>query len=408
MLLILSNFYDENMPSWPKTIAIHGVNLIHKGYNIHWIMPHKTGVFNKIEKSSYNEVDIYLIPFTTLDDKIAKAISMIIYYFRLLIFLLKTMSKNRYDIVEVKDDAIAGVIALIIKSIFKAPITYNHSFPFYQGAKEAYKSGIAGITTLLYEKIKKIILCKIVLKYVDFIFPVSIEMIYNLEKEGIKKEKMLPIPLGIEPSIFQYSMPKMELLRKKFSLEKKYFVFINVGSMSKMRGTSLIIKAFKKVLKTYPNTKMLLVGDGDDLQNLKEIVKDLGIDNNVIFTGKAPYWDVPSYISIADVGLSIIYPRKCYYVSSPCKLFEYMVLKKPVIANIEIPEHQRVIENSNCGLLIEYDTNQLANAMLWMLEHPKDLEKMGKNGYEWVINNRNFKKMAKKLDSIYVDLLQKR
>jgi len=396
------------MPSWPKTIAIHGVNLIHKGYNIHWIMPHKAGVFNKIEKRCYKEVDIYLIPFTTRDDKIAKAISMFIYYFRLLIFLLKTMSKNRYDIVEVKDDAIAGVIALIIKSIFKVPITYNHSFPFYQGAKEAYESSIGKITTVLYEKIKKIILYKIVLKYVDFIFPVSTEMIDKLEKEGIKKEKMLPVPLGIEPSIFQYSLPKIESLRRKFSLEKKYFIFISVGSMNKMRGTSMIIKAFKIVLKANPNTKILIVGDGDDLQNLRKIVKDLGIGNNAIFTGKVPYWDVPSYINIADVGLSIIYPRKCYYVSSPCKLFEYMALKKPVIANIEIPEHQRVIENSSCGLLVEYDINQLANAMLWMLEHPKDLEQMGENGYRWVINNRNFKKMAKKLDSIYTDLLQKR
>ena len=82
-----------------------------------------------------------------------------------------------------------------------------------------------------------------------------------------------------------------------------------------------------------------------------------------------------------------------------------MALRKPVIANREIPEHKRVIKNSQGGVLTEFREEAMAKAMLYVLEHKEKVGDMGKKGYEWVKENRTFKEMAEKLEKIYINLL---
>jgi glycosyltransferase involved in cell wall biosynthesis len=405
MLLVLSNFFEEERPTWPEVIGIYGINFHDKRHNIHWIMPYKTGFFNKIKVVYFKNVKIYLIPFTRSNNIILKALSTILYQVRLLIFLFISLSKRKYNLIQVRDDALAGLSAIFLKSLFRVKTTFNYSFPFYQADNESYKIGSTGLLSLLYRKIMKIILVGIVLKYSDFIFPISKEMIEELSEEGIDREKMFPISLGIDFSIFQVDTDKTSDLMKKLSINRNDFVYIYVGVIVKMRGLDTVLKAFGRLQKNHKKAKLLFVGDGDALKDLKRISKDLDLEENVIFTGRISYWDIPNHIDLADVGLSLIFPRKCYYVSSPNKLFEYMALRKPVIANREIPEHERVIKSSNGGVLTEFKEDEISKAMSYAIEHGEKVKDMGEKGYEWVKENRTFKQMSERLKSIYDTIL---
>jgi len=405
MLLILSNFYEKENPSWPEVISIFGINFPKKGHKIHWVMPYKIGFFTKIKVVYFKNVKIYLIPFTKSNCIILQVISMILYELRLLIFLFVSLGKRKYNLIQVRDDALAGLYAILLKSLFGITTTFNYSFPFYMEAYESYKIGSTGFLSLFYRKMMNILLIKIVLKYSDFIFPISKEMLEELSREGIDEKKMFPIPLGIDLSIFQVDNDKTSDLTKKLSIDNNNFVYIYVGAITKIRGLHIVLKAFGRLTKNHKKAKLLFVGDGDALKDIKRISGDLDIEENVIFTGRVPYWDIPNYIDLADVGLSLIFPRKCYHVSSPGKLFEYMTLRKPVIANKEIPEHERVIKNSQGGILTEFKEEEIANAMLYFIEHKEKVNDMGEKGYEWVKENRTFKQMAEKLENIYIQLL---
>lgn len=403
MLLVLPNFYNKDKPTWPEVISIYGVNLPKKGHKICWIMPYKSGIFNKMKIVFFKDVKIYLIPFTKSDRFSLKAISTIFYEIRLLIFLFVSLGKKKYNLIQVRDDVFAGFSSIFLKYFFRVNTTFNYSFPSYLGTYEEYKAGSIGFLSLFYRLIMNFLLITIVLKFSDFIFPISKEMIEDLSKEGIDKEKMYAIPLGIDLSIFKSNKDKTSDLMKKFSIDKNDFVFIYVGAIVKIRGLHVVIKAFKKLSKIH--TKLLFVGDGDALKNMQSISKDLDIEENIIFTGNVPYWDIPSYIDLADVGLSLISPLKCYNVSSPGKLFEYMAIKKPVIANKEIPEHERVLKNSNGGVLTEFKEEEITKAMSYIIDNKKKAKNMGEKGYEWVKENRSFKQMADKLEDIYITIL---
>jgi glycosyltransferase involved in cell wall biosynthesis len=244
MLLILSNFYNEEKPTWPEVISIFGINLPRKEHKIHWVMPYKIGFFTKIKVVYFKNVKIYLIPFTKSNCIILKAISMILYELRLLIFLFVSLGKRKYNLIQVRDDALAGLSAIFLKYLFGVNTTFNYSFPFYIGTYESYKIGSTGFLSLFYRKMMNILLIKIVLKYSDFIFPISKEMLEELSKEGIDEEKMFPIPLGIDLSIFQVDNDKTSDLTKKLSIDNNDFVYIYVGAITKIRGLHIVLKAF--------------------------------------------------------------------------------------------------------------------------------------------------------------------
>jgi glycosyltransferase involved in cell wall biosynthesis len=368
-------------------------------------MPNKADFFSKIKIRNYRDVNIYLIPLPYKDKIIFNLFSIIIYQIRLFFLIQKLIKKRDYNIIQVRDNTLAGIIGLLIKYSNKIPMVYNYSFPSYIGAYDGWKIGEINFLKLIYWKSMDIFLKKIVLKFSDFIIPISWDMIQELKKDGIEFKKMYPLPLGIESQIFNVKNSLVKSIKKKHSIDENIFIFIYVGAVTKIRGLEIVIKSFKKLIELNYNSKLVIVGEGNDLENIKKLVGDLGIERKVIFTGRVPYWDVPSYIIIANVGLSLIYPRKCFLVSSPCKLFEYMILKKPVIANKEIPEHKNVIKNNFSGLLTKYSEKDITSAMIYMIDNPKKIKDMGKNGYKWTIENRTFKKMTKSLENNYFRLL---
>lgn len=406
LLLVLFNFYENDMPSWPEVMGIYGNNLSKKGHKIDWIMPFKRNMFSRNIKKKFFEVNIYLLPFTRSKNFIAIVISCILYYILLLNFLL-LYGKN-YDIIQVRDDVFAAIFVIIVCILYNKKFTFNYSFPSYEAALDAnqlYPKKISPL--LLYWKLYDIVLRKVVLKKADHIFPISNEMIDQLRSIGLSQNKMHAMPLGIEPTNF--IVPKLKKLnRETLGFNKNDFIFVYVGSLNKIRGLDIIINAFSKVINPLNNIKLMFVGSGDGAELLREVSKNVGLEKDIRFIGKVSYSLVPEYIHLSDACLSIIKPLRCYYVCSPCKLFEYLYIGRPVIANEEIPEHKRIIQSSNGGLLVKYDEESIANAMLDMVSiynNPDKYKQLSESGRKWVIENRTFNVISREIEDIYLNLI---
>jgi glycosyltransferase involved in cell wall biosynthesis len=178
--------------------------------------------------------------------------------------------------------------------------------------------------------------------------------------------------------------------------------------MNKMRKLDIIINAFSKIKENSKNNfKLLIVGDGNGKTDLEKLSVSLGLENDVIFTGEIPYFDVPSYIAASDICLCPVPPLSIYKVSSPTKLFEYMAMKKPIIANEEIPEQKEVIEKSGGGLLVKFDAESFAQAIIILLDDKDRAEEMGKKGFEWVVKNRSYENMAIEVERRYYEILKR-
>ena len=147
-----------------------------------------------------------------------------------------------------------------------------------------------------------------------------------------------------------------------------------------------------------------MVGDGNDKSNLERLVKDLGIKDDVVFTGQVYFHEVPNFIAAADIWVSPIPPLDFFKLSSPIKMFEYMAMGKPVVANEEIPEQKEVIQESGGGDLVKFENNAFTEGIIKLLDNPGMAEEMGKKGKEWVERNRSYDVLAHQLEKRYFEL----
>jgi len=78
--------------------------------------------------------------------------------------------------------------------------------------------------------------------------------------------------------------------------------------------------------------KLLVVGEGDALEDLKAIREKYSMSNSLILTGKKPYTEIPGLVAASDICVLPAYPReKIMQDIVPIKLYEYMAMSKPVI-----------------------------------------------------------------------------
>ncbi|MBQ8132125.1 MAG: glycosyltransferase, partial [Bacilli bacterium] len=112
------------------------------------------------------------------------------------------------------------------------------------------------------------------------------------------------IPTGIEVDRFfveNVDKKEVDLLRKKLDFKKKDFIILFVGRLAEEKNVEFLINAHKKIIENEPNIKLLIVGDGPDKPKYEQLAKDIGIEESVIFNGKAAWEEIPIYYHVADL-----------------------------------------------------------------------------------------------------------
>ena len=411
LYLIKQKPFTEDFPAWPETMGVYNKYLPKLGYNIWWIAPSPEVQEPTIKK--WENVNLYLIPYNG-SSLILELISLIRFAIESFKFLSQQLKqkKNEKVILQVRDTIEGVVVAILLKKKYPTvPIVLNYSFLFYEGVADAFREKRVGILRFLYWWFFYKILLYRLIRHFDLILPISREMKIKFARElGISEDKQIPLPLGFDPDVF-YPPSKEERknLRKLLGFDENDVIIFYPGSISRSRRVSRFVKALTPVLKKYKNLKLVLVGRGDEVEEIKKHAEDNNIANKIVITGWLHKDDVPKYYKISDIGISLPKPAPQNLVMSPCKLFEYLGTGLAVIANPEIPEQKRVISGSKGGILITWELipTSLSDIVEHLILSPKDRKKMGFFGHKHVLRNRSFRKHSERINCIYRQLLEK-
>ncbi len=135
------------------------------------------------------------------------------------------------------------------------------------------------------------------IKKADHLLAISERFNNMLVKYGISAQKITTILNGIE-----FSEKSMHAYaRKEFNLSERDFVIGMVARLEKVKDHLTAIRAFQKVVQRKPHSKLLLVGEGTEMDELKKEVKELSLTGNVQFFGYRT--DVSEMIGLFDVFL---------------------------------------------------------------------------------------------------------
>ena len=230
---------------------------------------------------------------------------------------------------------------------------------------------------------------RFILRNSDRIVTVSEEMGKALVKMGATKDKVYVIPDGVDDGMFN---PKVDgsTIRRTYGLADCPTVIFH-GDVKFIDGVDVLIKAFALLLRRLPDAKLLIVGGGRGyFQMIKRLANELGIGSSVVFTGWVPHRRVPEFIEAADVGvmpLRSTLETNCYL---SFKLFEYWAMGKPVVVS-KVRAISRIVIDGVNGVLVEPgDVENLAEALLVVLNDRDKAELMGGNGRKLVENRYNW------------------
>lgn len=212
------------------------------------------------------------------------------------------IKKMNLDVIHSNVEFTVGIFARVVSEQLSIPLVHT-----YHTNWEDYTHYIT--------KNKKILddICKKLLKYLMVFFEdktvteliVPSNKIYNLFKDKYKFTKNIHIiQTGIETSKFykeKFNLKDINSLKKKLGIKKKDFVVMTVSRLAKEKSVDRIINNHKELVKKYSNMKLLIVGDGPDIDKLKDEAKSLGVSDSVIFTGKVPLSDIPIYYQLGNV-----------------------------------------------------------------------------------------------------------
>jgi glycosyltransferase involved in cell wall biosynthesis len=204
----------------------------------------------------------------------------------------------------------------------------------------------------------------------------------------IDEERISIVPNGVDLSFFK---------TKKRDPNKIVFS----GVMYHHRGLDVLLEAAPKIVKEVPDTKLVLLGEGPEMNKLKEIVKQKKLDSNVEFKGWIDRKDIPEHLSNASIGIGPLKRTTVTENALPIKVLEYMASSLPIIAKTgTLPED--VLKDNENGWFVE-NSSDLCEKIIKLEQNPELVEKMGKNSLS-MVQKFSWEIIVKSIIDIYEQL----
>jgi glycosyltransferase involved in cell wall biosynthesis len=169
------------------------------------------------------------------------------------------------------------------------------------------------------------------------------------------------------------------------------------GALNIGRGLKEAIRA----LSFLPKYQMIIAGSGDEAAELHALVRDLGFEDRVRFTGQLPFERLAAEAEKAHVGLCLLENRGLnYYHSLPNRLFDYPALGLPIIAT-GFPDITEVVTSFETGLLLNVmEPEQIAQTIRTACEDKVLREKWNKS-LKAAVEDLNWERECRRLDEFF-------
>jgi glycosyltransferase involved in cell wall biosynthesis len=217
-------------------------------------------------------------------------------------------------------------------------------------------------------------------------------------QNGIDKERIAVIPNGVAPEEFA-DPPPPGRFRELFEIEEEKLI-LYIGRIHARKGLDFLVRAFSILAKYRADVRLVIAGpDFGYLNALEEIVAGLDLNGKILFTGTLNRTEVLAAYNDAAV---VVYST--LQEGSPIVPLEAAVMARPLVVSDD--PSMDFVRKENCGLVVKYgDVAQLAEALDTILEDSELARKLGQNGKNAVLNNFTWSKIAEKIESTYLEIV---
>lgn len=173
-------------------------------------------------------------------------------------------------------------------------------------------------------------------------------------------------------------------------------ILLSVGRYVPAKSQTDLVAAMARVVETYPDARLFIVGWGDLEDDLRAAVHDRGLSANVAITGRVPPADIHAYYTLADAFVTSSTVEGLGIAG-----LEAMAAELPIVATA-VPGLREIVIEGETGLLVPPNApDRLADAMICVLRTDKPY---GTNGYERAAATFDIRKTATSYHELYNEL----
>jgi len=232
-------------------------------------------------------------------------------------------------------------------------------------------------------------------RHVDHIIAVSKTLKEEIMKKKVPSDKISVIFSGVNDEFLRENNVKKSsaILREKYGIMGHYCLY--VGRLTPRKGLDYLLYA----LKIANNVKCVIVGDGPQREHLLSLMRTLGLQDRVIFTGYVPQEDLKHFYAAADF---FVLPSLAEGL--PLVVLEALATGTPIIASKVAGIPDIVVEGYNGLMVPPRDVESLSEAIQKLADAPDIRKKMGIHAHQTVNEKFSWKCIAKEVLRVYESL----
>jgi glycosyltransferase involved in cell wall biosynthesis len=275
-----------------------------------------------------------------------------------LIALLKLIRKTKPDIIHAHWILPQGFVAALAHNLTGVPfVATTHGGDIY-GLQGKFASALKGYA----------------LRNASIVTVVSKDIQNTIKQKYGENVHTEVVPMGVDSTLFHPDKSDPHI-REQFGIKGPFLLY--VGRLTEKKGLQYLLEAMPAVIKQYPDAKLLVVGTGEQKQNLLQLTQKLNIGDNVPFVGALANSELPFYFASADVFIGPSVRAEGGDTEGFGLTFVEAGMSGCIVVASDVGGISDIIELGKTGFLVkEKDPGELAATIIMILEKGAELNHM--------------------------------
>jgi PEP-CTERM/exosortase A-associated glycosyltransferase len=299
------------------------------------------------------------------------------------------------DLVHAHSPALNGVAAHFAARRFGLPLVYEVRAFWEDAAVDQGTSKPGGLRYRFTRALENFVFAR-----ASRVVTICDGLRQDIEARQLNRAPVTVVPNAVDYLRFSKEQARDDQLAATLGLQMGRTLGF-VGSFYDYEGLDQAITAMPHLLERDPSFRLLLVGGGMQDEALRAQAKRLGLDRQVIFTGKVPFSEVERYYSVID---ALVYPRKSLRLTetvTPLKPLEAMALRKLFVAS-DVGGHRELVRHGETGILFKADnTTALVEAVHGLLGDMALQQTLRQAGLAHIRDERNWRNSVARYAEVY-------
>lgn len=324
------------------------------------------------------------------------ALPITLLYF-ILLAIRETIRFRPNVVISAHATPIVGVVSVVSSKLLRKPLIMG--CPDWMSAYAAQLSGgkMSDIGPLALQTLEVFLI-----RRAKAAFTITSYMKRILSRLGIKNNQIKVIPNGVDPEKFSFRKDQDEL-KKEYNLEGRTVVLYS-GHIEEWAGTEIIVPLTERMASESPESILLLVGAGEAVENIIELVKEAGTTHHFQYMGIRPFTEMPKIISTADIALCLFPDTLVSHAASPLKLFEYMGCGEAIVATSVSGTVEALTQD--VGVLVNPgNTDEICTEIISLCKDPKRRRELGRNARELAVEKYSWPVLTQELSKLITKIL---